>query len=235
MSGGRSVGRACHPRRVTATADDYLWFFDRFPALGEAYCLTLVSGLGPGDVVERLGATSDELVARCAEWLDDVPHGMSLDDLGEAAMAGPGEYGMWDGHFFGAAALGDWCLIVEPNDSMGVDAAIAGPLSEGRRLVSHFRNVNAVKRFHWMEDGELRLRFEPPFAATRHGADPDGAVEAMRLAGFDLEGEPGCFTVDDVRRHTGAVFALAENLTGVRLTPELLAGSAYLGAVAPRP
>ncbi|MFD8563131.1 DUF6461 domain-containing protein [Streptosporangium canum] len=56
-----------------------------------------------------------------------------------------------------------------------------------------------------MEDGEIRLGFEPPFAADRYGSDPDGAIEAMRWAGLDLEcdgsrADPGSRTADDVQR-----------------------------------
>ncbi|MEV0237838.1 DUF6461 domain-containing protein [Nonomuraea sp. NPDC050786] len=144
----------------------------------------------------------------------------------------------WDGHFFGAVSIGDWCLIVEPNGFMGVTPEIIKPLSADTRLVSHFRNVNAVKDFYWAEDGDIRLMFEPPFAADRYGSDPDGAVDAIRRAGFDLEcgvQSGKIFFPEDVAARTGAVFALAENLTGVRLTAQLLTESTYLCAVAPSP
>ncbi|MFJ2034369.1 DUF6461 domain-containing protein [Streptosporangium sp. NPDC087985] len=222
---------------MIATAADYVWFYDRFPSLWEAYCLTLVESLRPEDVVTRLGARTEDVVARFGDWMDNVPSGMSFDDLNSAAYSGPGPYGTWDGHFFGAVSVEDWCLIVEPNGFMGATPAIIKPLSAGTRLVSHRRNVNAVKHFYWAEYGEIQLGFEPPFASDRYGSDPDGAVEAMRRAGFDLEDndKPERLAVaEDVAARTGAVFALAENLTGIKLTAQLLEESAYLCAVAPR-
>jgi hypothetical protein len=41
---------------MTATAADYTWFSERFPALAEAYCLTLVDKLTPVEVLDRVGA-----------------------------------------------------------------------------------------------------------------------------------------------------------------------------------
>ncbi|NRQ32486.1 hypothetical protein HII36_11640 [Nonomuraea sp. NN258] len=222
---------------MIATAADYRWFYDRFPSLWEAYCITLVKGLAPEDVVTRLDARTEDVVARFSDWFDDVPSGMSFDDLDNAAYAGPGPYGGWPGHFFGATDVGGWCLIVEPNGFMGSRPKIIKPLSAGTRLVSHFSNVNAVQRFYWAEDGEIRLGFEPPFAADRHGSDPDGALEAMRRAGLDLAcGVRSCtiFFLDDTATQIGAVFALAENLTGLKLTAGLLEESTYLCAVTPR-
>jgi hypothetical protein len=42
---------------VTAAAADYAWFENRFPALAEAYCLTLARGLAPQDFLSRIDAT----------------------------------------------------------------------------------------------------------------------------------------------------------------------------------
>lgn len=219
-----------------ATAADYVWFYDRFPSLYEASCFTLIEGLRPEDVVARLDARTEDVVAQVGAWIDSVPSGVSFDDLNSAAYCGPGHYGTWAGHFFGAVAVEGWCLIVEPNGFMGVTPEIIKPLSAGTRLVSHFRNVNAVKYFYWVADGQIQLMFEPPFAADRYGSDPDGAVEAMRQAGFDLKASvqgDGHAVADDVAVRSGAVFALAENLTGIKLTAQLLEESTYLCAVTP--
>jgi hypothetical protein len=91
------------------------------------------------------------------------------------------------------------------------------PVHPGRTVVSHFRNVNAVDHFSWWQDGDLRLHFEPLFPTQRDGSHPDELLKEMEQAGFDLsEGDDR-----DFRRHTEAAFALAERITGVRLTPEL--------------
>jgi hypothetical protein len=233
----RFVGQPWQHGAVIATAADYVWFYEGFPGLWQAYCFTLVEGLRPEEVVARLDARTEDVVARFGDWMDNVPSRMSFDDLNSAAYSGPGPYGTWDGHFFGAAGVGGWCLIVEPNGFMGSLPEIIKPFSADTRLVSHFSNVNAVKHFYWAEDGEIQLGFEPPFAADRYGSDPDGAVEAMRRAGLDLEcgvQSGRIFFPEDAATRDGAVFALAENLTGIQLTAQLLVESTYLCAVAPR-
>ncbi|MFG1959835.1 DUF6461 domain-containing protein [Nonomuraea sp. NPDC049028] len=209
---------------MIATAADYVWFYDRFPGLWEAYCLTLIRGLRPQDVVARLDARTEGFPL------------MSFGDLDSAAYSGPGRYGAWDGRFFGAVAVEDWCLIVEPGGTMGVTQEIIKPLSAGTRLVSHSRNVNAVSYFYWVEDGEIRLSFEPDIPGYRYGGDPDGLVGVMRQVGFDLEDgvqAPGGAVAEGIAAGTGAVFALAEYLTEIKLTAQLLEESTYLCAVGP--
>jgi Family of unknown function (DUF6461) len=199
--------------RVHPVADDYSWFDERFPALAEAYCITLVSGLPPEEVLRRFGATEQAPIAGVA-------------DLVAAAFAA------WDRSdgfqlFLAATAVGDWTLMVEPNGFLGITESAVVPLSRGRRVVSHFRNVNAVDHFYWIEDGTVRLTFEPLFAHRRDGSDPDALVDVMEQVGFDVRsgGPDG---------HTAAAFALAEYLTGVRLTPQLLE-SPFVGGTAPVP
>lgn len=200
-----------------ATARDYLWFGGHFPELAEAYCVTLVRGLTPEDLLERLGAV-------------EIRHVTGVDGLHEPAYE-PRDARDGDRLFAGVTAVGDWALMVEPNGYLGVTDEIAGPLSQGTTVVSHFRNVNAVDHFTWYEDSELRLHFEPLFAYARDGSDPDGLVDDMRAAGFDLsDGEDGDFDLV-----SEAAFALAERVTGVRLTQRLLATSEFTGGVVSLP
>jgi hypothetical protein len=202
---------------MTTTAEKYLWFGEEFPALAEAYCLTLVRGVSPDTLLTGLGAQAAEPV-------------IGVEELTEAG------YDAWDEYdsdllLVGVTALGDWTLMVEANGYVGVTAGLIGPLSAGTTVVSHFRNINAVDHFNWWEDGELRLDFEPLFPAQRSGSTPDALLDAMRGAGFDLDDGP-----DRVfAHHTEAAFALAEHLTATRLTPAHLAAAPFTcGLVAPR-
>ncbi|MEU6013633.1 DUF6461 domain-containing protein [Streptomyces sp. NPDC047515] len=200
-----------------ATAQDYLWFDEHFPFLAEAYCVTLVRGLTPDSLLTRLGATGVRRVT-------------GMGDLTESA------YGTWSDHdgdrlFVGVTGVGEWALMVEPNGYLGISDEIVGPLSRGTTAVSHFRNINAVDHFNWYEDGGRRLHFEPLFAYARDGSDPDGCVDTMRAAGFDLSDDEE----RDYNLHTEAAFALAERLTGVRLTRELFDTSEFLGGSVPMP
>ncbi|PZG45310.1 hypothetical protein C1I98_15670 [Spongiactinospora gelatinilytica] len=164
------------------------------------------------------------------------PARMSFEDMNGTAYSGSGQYGAWDGHFFGTMAIEGWGLIIEPGGGMGITQEIMKRLSVGTRLVSHYRNVNAVGYFFWAEDAEIRLSFEPAILAYRYGSDPDALVEVMGHVGFDLRDgdQPNEIApAEDFAERVGAVFALAEHLTGVKLTTRLLEESTYLCAVAP--
>lgn len=202
---------------MTAHATDYRWFSEAFPGLREAYCLTLVEGVSPEELLRRAGA-------------GPAGHHTGASELVEAA------YDVWDEYdgdrlFIAATPLGGWALAVEPNGYLGITAPVLAALSAGTRLVSHFRNVNAVDHFHWQRDGHNLLHFEPLFPARRDGSEAGAAAGIMREAGFDLtEGDQHDHTL-----HTEAAFALAERLTGVRLTAELLESAAFVAGTAPRP
>lgn len=185
------------------TAADYGWLRERHQDLLEAYCVTLVQDMTPDRLLRELRAEPDGRVT------------------GVAALAEP-SYDAWDEYeddrlLVGAAAVGDWTLMVEYNGYVGNRSELMDPVSRGRTVVSHFRNVNAVDSFYWSEDGEIRLGFEPLFPSHRHGTDPDGLLTEMRESGFDLRADDE----RDFTGHTEAAFALAHRITGVRLTPEL--------------
>jgi hypothetical protein len=83
-----------------------------------------------------------------------MPRRARIDTPSRLCGAHPGEV-----LFIGATSVDDWVLAVEPNGFLGVTEQIIVPLSAGTRLVSHFRNVNAVDRFYWVEDGDVRVQF----------------------------------------------------------------------------
>jgi hypothetical protein len=95
--------------------------------------------------------------------------------------------------------------------------------------VSHYDSANGVNHFFWVEDGTVKLHFEPLFPARRNGTDPDGLVDVMHDIGFEFDGDA------DFDLCTEASFALAEHLTHVRLTPELLEFATFTCGVAPNP
>ncbi len=109
---------------------------------------------------------------------------------------------------------GPWTLAVEINGFAGTLGKLMAPASAGTRIVSHFTNMKGHRLSSWWEDGELRTRFEWPH--NRSGSTPDALVDAMARAGFDLD--------DDEQAGPGIPenLALAEQLTGVRVTAELL-------------
>jgi hypothetical protein len=200
---------------MTATAHDYTWFTEDFSA---EYCITLVRGLTPEEFLTRIGADvepgsrdAEELESLCFD--DEFEGGFHRLPIGATTVTGDG---------------GHWALGVEWNGYAGVTEALIRPASVGTRIVSHFRNVNAVDHFQWYEDGELRLSFEPLFAHSRSGPDADTVTEQMRESGFDLRaGKDRSYAL-----HTEACFALAERLTGVQLTADVLKEAEFLCGIA---
>ena len=117
---------------------------------------------------------------------------------------------------------GGWAMGVEFNGFLGVTEELIVPLSAGTRVVSHFwENIELASRFYWVEDRDIRLSFELLSSCYREGSTADALVDVMQTVGFDSRGE------GEDEHPVEAAFALAEYLTGVRLTPELLEGSNY--------
>ncbi|NRQ38497.1 hypothetical protein HII36_42725 [Nonomuraea sp. NN258] len=199
---------------MIATAADYAWFtfgrfiYDEYTDLREAYCFTLVRGLTPEQVLTRTGAES-------------LPP-MGLKELIGAGVSDLGRPRSGYSHFFGIVPVDDWAFIVEPNGFMGVQPGMAGRLSAGTRLVSHYLNVNGQEDFLWMEDGQERLALEPSFSDIDSFTKwEEEFAEIARHVEFDAA-------------HSSESFlAMAEYLTGVKVTPELLEQSTYQCGVAP--
>ncbi|MER5324158.1 DUF6461 domain-containing protein [Streptosporangium roseum] len=67
---------------MIATAADYVWSYEGFPGLWEAYCFTLVEGLRPEDVVARLDARTKEVIAM--RVASDRPGAVGSERVGQA-------------------------------------------------------------------------------------------------------------------------------------------------------
>lgn len=195
----------------TATAADYLWFGELFPELAEAYCFTLVHNLPPADVLTRLGGEAKPSLKGATAIVDAAFEILDLSD------------NTWQ--FIAVTTVGDWTLLIEPIGYLGVTEERALPASAGTRWVSHYVNINGVNRFLWAEDRVKRLTFEPGSPDYRWGTTPDALLDAMHHIGFQF-GDEISDTADDL--DTEAAFALAEHLTGVRITPELLRDTTFI-------
>ncbi|MET8422127.1 DUF6461 domain-containing protein [Streptomyces sp. NPDC005134] len=212
---------------TSVTAHDYAWIRSsplfRY-ALETGYTLTLVRGVAPREVLRVMAAEpqgtctgADALIERQDELLD------------------PTDY--WDESFIAGAFTvpgegGDWTLVLHLGDGgMGMQPRFLEALSAGGCAVVHSSNGGKPMHFfHWYEDGELRTTFEWPTA--RDGSTPDDLNSVMREVGFELSEDETRDRVDT----KAAVLALAERLTGVRVTEELLRAAEYhLGHVPEEP
>lgn len=214
---------------TAAHATDYTWFREEFPGLAEAYCLTFVQGISAEALLLRLDAVQGRRVTGIDDVLrafDDFENGEydtdpALANLDEELLA------------IAVTELGGWAVAIEQYGHLGISNDVMAELGKGTRLVSHFRNVNAVDHFHWQEDGRTRLHFEPLFAAQRDGSDAlePGIAELLKACGFDLREDDD----RDHRLHTEAAFALGERLTDVQLTSGTLRTASFVVGYAPHP
>ncbi|MGX1267246.1 DUF6461 domain-containing protein [Streptomyces phaeoluteigriseus] len=214
------------------TAHDYAWIrtspiFRHM--LESGYTLTLIRGRTPGEVLRAIEAEPRGTGEGTAGLIE-------ADDAHRAE----GGYDYWDesyvaGAFSVAGEGGDWTLVLGFDGGLGIAAPCVETLSRGGRVVAHSTNGGKpIHLFHWFEDGELRTTFEGP--SSRHGNTPDELVPLLREVGFPVtsEGEHDESAPDVDRK--AAVFALAERLTGIRVTESLLQHARYeLGLVPEQP
>ncbi|MFI5755467.1 DUF6461 domain-containing protein [Streptomyces sp. NPDC051569] len=210
----------------SVTVHDYAWIRSSplFQlALEAGYALTLVRGVAPGEVLrvmeaEPLGVCAgvDALIERQQELLDASDYWDASTIAGAFTVPGEG---------------GDWTLVLHFDGGMAMRPRFLEALSAGGRAVVHSSNGGKpIDLFDWYEAGELRTTFEWP--TTREGSTPDDLNSVMREVGFDLSDDDSGAHVDT----KAAVLALAERLTGVRVTEDLLRDAEYqLGHVPEEP
>ncbi|MEU3843659.1 DUF6461 domain-containing protein [Streptomyces sp. NPDC028635] len=214
----------------SVTANDYSWIrtsplFRHMMDIG--YSLTLIRGTSPQEVLRALEAEPRGVGKGAAALMEaNDAHRAEADD----------DY--WDdsyvaGAFKASGENGDWTVVLGFDGGLGMPCAET--LSEGGRVVAHSSNGGKpIHLFHWFEHGELRTTFEGPSA--RDGSSPDELVHLMREVGFPLTPEGEHDEDAPVVDEKAAVLALAERLTGIRVTESLLQDATYeLGLVPEQP
>ncbi|MFJ2728118.1 DUF6461 domain-containing protein [Streptomyces collinus] len=214
----------------SVTAHDYAWIrtsplFHHMMESG--YTLTLIRGRSPQEVLRAMGAKPRGTGEGTAGLIE-------ADDAHRAEV----DYDYWDesyvaGAFKAPGENGDWTVVLGFDGGLGMPCVET--LSEGGRVVAHSSNGGKpIHLFHWFEDGELRTTFEDPSA--RDGNSPDELVPLLREVGFPLTPEGEHDESASVVDGKAAVLALAERLTGVRVTESLLQDATYeLGLVPEQP
>ena len=183
------------------------WFVEAGDALAVAYCLSLVRDVDVDQAFARLGARP---VAQRV---------LDLDDLVEEA------YDHADGgQLAGAAPVGRWTLVVEPNGFSATRPERKRALSAGTTLITLYSNVNGANELTVSVDGAERLTFDRMFPAERSGPDAERYTEDLLAAGFLFDEDAAEEADVDGLRDEVACAALVERLTGVRLSVGLLAG-----------
>ncbi|NUT04738.1 MAG: hypothetical protein HOV76_14760 [Hamadaea sp.] len=199
---------------------------DQGDLLGEIYCVTLLRGLDPAEVLRRFGArTSTEMTF--AE-LD-----LAVSDFTMVTGGGEG------GGYVGVVATGDGCAAVEPSGWSGTDDPTLERLSAGTDVVSVLRHDYADDSFSYAAEGMVITTFDPITPEHRSGTDPDRLAGLMREFGLPLEEgseEEWDQRFADLSEHGLArMFAMAARLTGVTFTADLLNGPLLVGAITDLP
>jgi len=204
-----AVAATAPPVPRNAVADDYSWFA-RDPDLTKGFCITWVRGLTPEQVLKRLG-------------------GQELERVGwqQLVGSGDGQRGRADRYFIGVARIGDWSLIVEDNGDLGVTDRLVGGLSLGTTVVANHHKQDGHGRFLMLRDASVELDFDPVTFPKRTGSRAEELAPTIAAAGFGAG--------DDPNQSMLAAFALAERLTGVAMTQELLRDHTYRLTSVPRP
>lgn len=211
---------------MAATFRDYEWVDTVEWEPLDAYCITFIQRLSIDATVGRLGGEVvgsargiDELsVQSFARW--DAMNKQSIARVFGWLRESDAQA---DGYLVGLVALDGWTLMLEINGFVGKQREVIGPLSRGSAVVSHYRNVNRYDDFKYWVDGSSVMEFEP-HAAGWADASPDLLREIDR-AGFEIT------DLNPRRPVASAAFALAENLTGVPLTPTMLREAEYTTAL----
>ena len=198
------VGRA-------AVAEDYRWF-GGVQDFGHGFCFTWVQGRTPQQVIKATG-------------------GKELERIGWDQLVGSGDgQQTWaDRYFYGTAHVAEWALMVEDGGDFGTTDSRVLPLSRGTTLISHYRREDGRGRLLALEDGKVRLDFDPLDAGKRVGSGAVDLAPVIDDAGFGAARRLRSGDQGEYRAYcTEAAFALVERMTGVAMTKELLETLTYL-------
>ncbi|WP_437427193.1 DUF6461 domain-containing protein [Williamsia muralis] len=191
--------------------ENYAWT-SRATDLFNGFSLTYVRDATVAGVIDSLPTVGDEVRSADFRTLAEGSSRLREEVGGER-------------QYVGLFQVNEWSVMYESNGYVGATPSISGPLSLGREVISHHRNIsNALETFHRFVDGELRTHFQPKFPDMRYGTSPDELLPMMHeIGGFNLT-DADTFTANDTM---AATFALCDALSGLQLSPALLRNSRY--------
>lgn len=219
---------------MTTTYRDYLWFKDdEFAGWRET-----------GHVVSLIRAATGDSVLDALSAYSRRTSGIGLHGFGKRArefeLLGLAPMMSQAVQTVGVSDIGDgWVLLIQHNSEyLGVTDELFRPVIDNHEVVSHFSNVNANTRFVWWRGGQQQISFEPMFATW----DLDRA-RSIPVTGsstlYDLMSEVGGFQLEETDEprteffHLEASFALAERITGIAVTKELIESAEFTVALVP--
>ncbi|MEV4350846.1 DUF6461 domain-containing protein [Actinoplanes sp. NPDC049596] len=186
------------------TAADYEWF-TQVKDLSKGYCFVWAATIRTPEVLKRL-------------------HGKELERIvwQQLVGAGDGQRITTDKYFFGVTRVDNSSLIIEDNGTLGLADQLLSELSVGTTVVCNYRGADNHSRFLVMTDRVVELEFDPATDGRRLGTRASELAPMINAVGYTPA------------TRQAASFALAERLTGVPLTLDLLKERTYAFSSAPR-
>ncbi|PVX59549.1 DUF6461 domain-containing protein [Rhodococcus globerulus] len=200
-------GASSGPGSGRTTYRDFEWVTRDYPWIANGLFVTYVKDSDPATVIEA----------------------MTVEGLGtESGLAGVNERGWEEPTIIGAASMEDWTIAIAPAATAGASEELMRPLSLGREVLTHFRDVNAHAGFYVWEDGERTVHFDP-LQRCGFGPGPMPAQWVPRLeeVGVNPDGDES-MTEDGDFPVIEASLALAASYTSVRITPEFLSSATFI-------
>jgi hypothetical protein len=208
VAGCSSPGSA-EPLPSTSAVPDFGWPA-RSADLTSGFCFTLVRGIKPYALIERLGGDELERV----EWHRVIG-------------PGDGEVGTRSRFFIAIGRVEDWSVIVEDNGTFGITREIVEPLSaDGGEVVAYRGGGGRPGRLMVFRDGDLALDLDTSALDRPTGSSPDefrSDLLAAGLSGSTATAEP-----------TAAALSFLAARTGVALTAERVEKMTYLLVTVPQ-
>lgn len=209
-SGGAAFERDARGHRYSwwmvsdPNPENYSWVLPGWTRLYEAgYCVSLVSGIDPTDLLRRLGASE----------FDQTVGWSALDCLvGVGSKEEERKYGTT---IAAAHVAPTWTLLVESGSPGLAAGATAAPISKDGQVLSHYRGPGLRHRFQWFRNGHQELSFDPYSAWHRSGRSADEWVDLIAAAGLPVN-ESGSLPTSDVVTKAG--FIVSAKLSGFHLT-----------------
>ncbi|GAA0977681.1 hypothetical protein GCM10009555_039240 [Acrocarpospora macrocephala] len=166
--------------------------------------------------------------AFCVTFVRGLTPRQAFDRLGVTPDDDPDDDGFYEEGVMAASAVDGGTVLIEFNGFQGILDSVTGPLSVGTVTAAVFRNVNHDQQFVHAADGRVTATFEPDYPA-HGGVDEDLLLTHMVELGMPTDDVDDA---DDWGNPIHTAFALAERVTGVRLTPGAIDSPALIGSIA---
>jgi hypothetical protein len=194
---------------MTSDIEYYRQFLaDRWD-IREAVCVSFVHGVDEDAMIRAFGGDPADTAPRSARDVGDEIAGLSYDRIPPVLLV---------------AAVDRWLIGVEYNGFQGSRPEVLRGASAGGTAISVYWNVNGTNRFTYATGGRTTVGFDMHRPEDRHGAVPDALT--AQLDGLEF-GSGGVAYA--------AGLALAERVSGVRLTGTLLDGTYRRAVLRPVP